>query len=74
MRAMTYLPKEKLGDVVPFLEDILKYEYLPGWKRLMEKSKRFFDSRFESDCEKRQTCRGRNGAKCGRSTGSDEIY
>jgi DNA-binding NtrC family response regulator len=53
MRAMAYLPKEKLGDVVPFLEDILKYEYLPGWKRLMEKSKTFFDSKFESDWEKK---------------------
>jgi hypothetical protein len=42
-----------LGEVVPFLEDVLKYEYLPGWKRLMEKLKGFFDSKFESDWEKR---------------------
>jgi DNA-binding NtrC family response regulator len=53
MRAMAYLPKEKLGDLVPFLEDVLKYEYLPGWKRLMEKSKTSFDSKFESDWEKK---------------------
>lgn len=53
MKARAYLPKEKLGEVVPFLEDVLKYEYLPGWKRLLEKLKGFFDSKFESDWEKR---------------------
>jgi DNA-binding NarL/FixJ family response regulator len=51
MKARAYLPKEKLGEVVPFLEDVLKYEYLPGWKRLLKKLKAFFDSRFESDWE-----------------------
>ena len=53
MKARGYLPKEKLGEVVPFLEDVLKYEYLPGWKRLLEKLKGFFDSKFESDWEKK---------------------
>jgi len=53
MKARAYLPKEKLGDVVPFLEDVLKYEYLPGWKRLLEKLRGFFDSKFESDWEKK---------------------
>jgi len=53
MKARAYLPKEKLGDVVPFLEDILRYEYLPGWKRLYEKLKDFFDRKFESDWEKK---------------------
>ena len=53
MRAMSYLHKEKLGEIVPFLEDVLKYEYLPGWKRLMEKLKGFFDVKFESDWEKK---------------------
>ena len=52
-KARAYLPKEKLGEVVPFLEDVLRYEYLPGWKRLLEKMKGFFDSRFESDWEKK---------------------
>jgi len=51
MKARAYLPKERLGEVVPFLEDVLKYEYLPGWKRLLKKLKGFFDSRFESDWE-----------------------
>ena len=53
MKARAYLPKEKLGEVVPFLEDVLKYEYLPGWRRLLEKLKGFFDTKFESDWEKK---------------------
>jgi DNA-binding NarL/FixJ family response regulator len=53
MKARAYLPKEKLGEIVPFLEDVLKYDYLPGWKRLLEKLKGFFDTKFESDWEKR---------------------
>ena len=53
MKARAYLPKEKLGEVVPFLEDVLSYDYLPGWRRLLEKLKRFFDDKFESDWEKK---------------------
>jgi len=53
MKAMSYLPKEKLGEIVPFLEDMLKYEYLTGWKRLMGTLKDFFDMRFETDWEKK---------------------
>ena len=46
MKARAYLPKEKLGEVVPFLEDVLKYEYLPGWKRLMKKLEKYFKARW----------------------------
>jgi CheY-like chemotaxis protein len=46
MGARAYLPKEKLGEIVPFLEDMLKYEYLPGWKRLLEKLEGFFNDRW----------------------------
>ncbi len=46
MKARAYLPKEKLGEVVPFLEDVLKYEYLPGWKRLMMKLEGYFKARW----------------------------
>jgi DNA-binding NtrC family response regulator len=53
MKARAYLPKEKLGEVVPFLEDVLSYEYLLGWRRLLEKLKGFFDTKFESDWEKK---------------------
>jgi len=53
LKARAYLPKERLGEIVPFLEDVLTYEYIPGWKRLYEKLKGFFDSKFESDWEKK---------------------
>ena len=46
MGARAYLPKEKLGEIVPFLEDVLRYENLPGWKRLLEKMEGFFDERW----------------------------
>jgi len=46
MKARAYLPKEMLGEVVPFLEDVLKYEYLPGWKRLMKKLEGYFKARW----------------------------
>jgi CheY-like chemotaxis protein len=46
MKARAYLPKEKLGEVVPFLEDVLKYEYLPGWKRLMKKLEKYFKTQW----------------------------
>jgi CheY-like chemotaxis protein len=46
MKARAYLPKEKLGEVVPFLEDVLKYDYLPGWKGLMKKLEGYFTARW----------------------------
>jgi len=52
-KARAYLPKEKLGEIVPFLEDILRYEYIPGWKRLLEKLKGFFDTKFTPEWEAR---------------------
>jgi DNA-binding NtrC family response regulator len=52
-KARAYLPKEKLGEIVPFLEDVLKYEYLPGWKRLLEKLKGFFDAQFSPEWDKK---------------------
>jgi CheY-like chemotaxis protein len=51
--AMAYLPKDKLGEIVPFLEDVLKLEYKPGWKRLLEKLEGFFDTQFEPDWKKK---------------------
>lgn len=52
MGARAYLPKEKLGEVVPFLEDVLTYEYLPGWKRLFMKLEGFFNTRWGKDWKK----------------------
>jgi DNA-binding NtrC family response regulator len=49
MGAMAYLPKDKLGELVPFLEDVLKHEYKTGWQRLMGKLDNFFDTTFDSN-------------------------
>jgi len=42
--ARAYLPKEKLGEVVPFLEDVLKYDHFPGWRHLILKPNLFSDA------------------------------
>ena len=47
MGARAYLPKEKLGEIVPFLEDILsERDSLTGWARLMKKLESYFNSRW----------------------------
>ncbi len=53
MKAYAFLPKEKLADIVPFLEDALTYDYATGWKRLLQKLHGFFTESFASDWEKR---------------------
>ena len=63
--ARAYLPKEKLGEIVPFLEVVLTSEYVAGWKRLYEKLKGFFDSKFESDWEKKTGLNWQEWAKWG---------
>jgi CheY-like chemotaxis protein len=47
--ARAYLPKDKLGEIVPFLEDVIQFEYKPGWKRLLDKLEVYFDRRFEQN-------------------------
>ena len=54
MGARTYLPKEKLGELVPFLEDVLRYENMPGWKRLFDTLGDFFNKRFGPDWQKKE--------------------
>jgi CheY-like chemotaxis protein len=51
--ARAYLPKDKLGELVPFLEDVLQYEPATGWKRLLEKLENYYDDRFGPDWQKR---------------------
>jgi len=53
MKARGYLPKDKLGEIVPFLKDVLTYEFEPGWKRLLKKLESFFDEVFEPDWRKK---------------------
>jgi CheY-like chemotaxis protein len=52
MGARAYLPKEKLGAIVPFLEDLFRHDALPGWKRLLEKLGDYFNQRFGPEWEK----------------------
>jgi CheY-like chemotaxis protein len=41
--ARAYLPKDKLGAIVPFLHDVLTYEYGAVWKRLLKQIEGFFN-------------------------------
>ncbi|MFH1113303.1 MAG: response regulator [Pseudomonadota bacterium] len=49
MGAMAYLPKDKLGELVPFLEDVLRNDYDSGWKRLLEKLEDYFNEAWGPD-------------------------
>ncbi len=51
-KARAYLPKDKLGEIVPFLECVLEEEYLPGWGRLMKKLEKYFDSQWGKSWKK----------------------
>lgn len=51
--ARAYLPKDKLGEIVPFLEDVFQYEPATGWKRLLEKLENYYDDRFGPDWQKK---------------------
>ena len=51
--ARAYLPKDKLGEIIPFLEEVLEYDTKTGWKRLMEKLENYFDGHFEPDWKKK---------------------
>jgi CheY-like chemotaxis protein len=33
--ARAFLPKTQIADIVPFLEDVFKYDFESGWKRLL---------------------------------------
>ena len=49
MGARAFLPKEKLGEIVPFLEDVLTLAHRPGWQRLFQKLGGFFNAKFGPD-------------------------
>jgi CheY-like chemotaxis protein len=50
--ARAYLPKDKLGEIIPFLEDVLEYDPPAGWNRLFGKLGDYFDDRFGPDWQK----------------------
>lgn len=53
MKARAYLPKDKLGEINSYLEDVLTQDFESGWKRLYKKLRDFFDDIFGDDWEKK---------------------
>jgi CheY-like chemotaxis protein len=45
---MAYLPKDQLGNLIPFFEDVLNHDYGSGWKLLMRKLGAYFTGKFQS--------------------------
>ena len=45
-QAISFLHKENLGEIVPFLEGVLTNGHISGWKCVTEKLKGFFDAKF----------------------------
>jgi DNA-binding response OmpR family regulator len=52
--ARAYLPKEKLGSLVPFLEDVLKLNYTSAWKKALDQVGMLFSKKFGSEWRKSQ--------------------
>jgi len=50
--ARAYLPKEKLGSLIPFLEDVVRLSYQSVWKKAMDQVVSIFDKSFGSDWRK----------------------
>lgn len=52
-KARAYLPKEKLGEIVPFLEAVLEEkEFFNGWGRLMKQLGGYFNLRWGKNWRK----------------------
>jgi CheY-like chemotaxis protein len=52
-KARAYLPKEKLGEIVPFLEGVLEEtEFSYGWSRLMKQLGGYFNLRWGKSWKK----------------------
>ena len=50
--ARAYIPKQKLVEIVPFLEDVLVLGHRKGWMRVFERLGTFFTTAFGSDWQK----------------------
>jgi DNA-binding NtrC family response regulator len=48
MGAMAYLPKDKIGELVPFLEHTLQHDHKSAWKHLIEKLEDYYTEKFQS--------------------------
>lgn len=54
MGARAFIPKEKIAEIVPFLEDVLSVSYQHGWKRVFEKLGGFFNTKFGPGWQKNE--------------------
>ena len=54
MGARAYLPKEKMAEIAPFLEQVLSLSYRPGWKYVFEKLGGFFNAQFGPGWQKKE--------------------
>lgn len=54
MGARAFLPKEKLAEIVPFLEDVLTLSRHSGWRRLFERLGGFFNVAFGPGWQKKE--------------------
>ena len=52
MGARAYLPKERVSEIVSFLEDVLTLEHQDGWQRLFKRLGGFFSATFGPDWQK----------------------
>jgi len=50
--ARAYLPKQDLGSLLPFLEDVLTLNYRSAWKKALDQLGTLFNKRFGSDWRK----------------------
>lgn len=52
MGARAYIPKEKIAEIVHFLEDVLTMGHRSNWRRLFERLGSFFNASFGPDWQK----------------------
>jgi len=47
--ALSFLPKEKMSELLPFMEDIVTHKGAPLWEKFFEKLGGYFNKRFGPD-------------------------
>lgn len=51
--ARAFLPKDRLGQIVPFLEDVLSHDHKSVWEKILKRMEDYWDERFKDDWRKR---------------------
>ena len=54
MGASGYLPKDKLGELVPFIEDVLQNDYKTAWAQVMKKLDKYFKEQWGNDWREKE--------------------